>query len=66
VDLTWTDAEQAFRTEARTWLTEHLAAWHRSHGGEDRIASSFSTRTDSSMICSFDAPSGSLPGTTTM
>jgi alkylation response protein AidB-like acyl-CoA dehydrogenase len=39
VDLTWTGAEQAFRTEARTWLTEHLAAWQASHGGEDNIAS---------------------------
>ena len=39
MDLTWTDAEQAFRAEARTWLTEHLAAWHASHGGEENIAS---------------------------
>ena len=39
MDLTWTDAERAFRDEARAWLTEHLAAWQDAHGGEDNIAS---------------------------
>jgi alkylation response protein AidB-like acyl-CoA dehydrogenase len=39
VDLTWSQAEQAFRAEARSWLAEHLAAWHESHGGVDAIAS---------------------------
>jgi alkylation response protein AidB-like acyl-CoA dehydrogenase len=39
VDLTWSDAERAFRDEARAWLTQHLAAWHDAHGGEDGIAS---------------------------
>ena len=39
MDLTWTDAERAFRDEARAWLTEHLAAWRDAHGGEDNIAS---------------------------
>jgi alkylation response protein AidB-like acyl-CoA dehydrogenase len=39
VDLTWTDAEDAFRAEARTWLTQHLAAWHERHGGEAGVAS---------------------------
>ena len=28
MDLDWTESEQAFRAEARSWLTEHLAAWH--------------------------------------
>ena len=27
IDLTWSDAEEAFRQEARSWLTENLAAW---------------------------------------
>ncbi len=39
MDLTWTEPEQAFRAEARAWLTEHLAAWHAAHGGEDTIHS---------------------------
>jgi alkylation response protein AidB-like acyl-CoA dehydrogenase len=39
VDLTWTEAQQAFRAEARTWLTEHLAAWHADHGGEEGVRS---------------------------
>jgi alkylation response protein AidB-like acyl-CoA dehydrogenase len=39
VDLRWTDAEEAFRAEARAWLTENLAAWHAEHGGEEAIAS---------------------------
>jgi alkylation response protein AidB-like acyl-CoA dehydrogenase len=33
MDLTWTDAEEAFRAEARTWLTEHLAAWQDAVAG---------------------------------
>jgi alkylation response protein AidB-like acyl-CoA dehydrogenase len=37
VDLTWSESEQAFRAEARAWLTEHLAAWHAAHGGEGAI-----------------------------
>jgi alkylation response protein AidB-like acyl-CoA dehydrogenase len=28
MDLTWTDAEEAFRAEARAWLVDHLAQWH--------------------------------------
>jgi alkylation response protein AidB-like acyl-CoA dehydrogenase len=34
MDLTWTDAEQAFRTDARAWLAEHLAEWKDRVGGE--------------------------------
>jgi alkylation response protein AidB-like acyl-CoA dehydrogenase len=34
MDLTWSDAQEAFRAEARTWLTEHLAAWRDHLGGE--------------------------------
>ena len=34
MDLTWTDAEEAFRTEARTWLLEHLELWKHEIGGE--------------------------------
>ena len=33
MDLTWTDAEQAFRTEARAWLREHLELWREQCGG---------------------------------
>jgi alkylation response protein AidB-like acyl-CoA dehydrogenase len=33
MDLTWSDAEDAFRAEARTWLTEHLAAWQEAVAG---------------------------------
>src|SRR3954471_11298375 len=33
MDLTWTDAEEAFRREARGWLTEHLELWHQRCGG---------------------------------
>jgi alkylation response protein AidB-like acyl-CoA dehydrogenase len=39
VDLTWTEPQQAFRAEARAWLTEHLAAWQAAHGGEAAIRS---------------------------
>ncbi len=39
MDLTWTDGELAFREQAGGWLSEHLAAWHDSHGGEHHIAS---------------------------
>jgi alkylation response protein AidB-like acyl-CoA dehydrogenase len=39
VDLSWSPSEEAFRAEARAWLTEHLAAWHESHGGPDAIRS---------------------------
>jgi alkylation response protein AidB-like acyl-CoA dehydrogenase len=34
MDLTWTAEEEAFRAEARHWLTEHLAAWREGVGGE--------------------------------
>jgi len=34
VDLTWSAAEEAFRTEARGWLTTNLAAWRAGLGGE--------------------------------
>jgi hypothetical protein len=34
MDLTWTDAEEAFRLEARTWLVEHLDLWRQEIGGE--------------------------------
>ncbi|HKY66161.1 MAG TPA: acyl-CoA dehydrogenase family protein, partial [Acidimicrobiales bacterium] len=39
MDLSWSDAEQAFRAEARAWLEHNLAAWRAAHGGEDAIAS---------------------------
>ncbi len=39
MDLTWSDAEDAFRAEARAWLADNLAAWHDAHGGEGGIAS---------------------------
>ncbi|HEY8527891.1 MAG TPA: acyl-CoA dehydrogenase family protein [Acidimicrobiales bacterium] len=39
MDLTWTESQQAFRAEARAWLTEHLAAWREAHGGEHAIRS---------------------------
>jgi alkylation response protein AidB-like acyl-CoA dehydrogenase len=39
MDLTWSDSEQAFRDDARAWLTENLAAWHERRGGEEAIAS---------------------------
>ena len=34
MDLTWTDSEQTFRAEARTWLGANLAAWREQVGGE--------------------------------
>jgi alkylation response protein AidB-like acyl-CoA dehydrogenase len=34
MDLHWTESEQAFRAEARSWLTEHLAAWHDRFDGD--------------------------------
>jgi hypothetical protein len=34
MDLTWSDTEDAFRAEARGWLTAHLAAWRDGLGGE--------------------------------
>ena len=34
MDLTWTDAEEAFRAEARAWLVEHLEQWRDEIGGE--------------------------------
>jgi alkylation response protein AidB-like acyl-CoA dehydrogenase len=34
VDLTWSDEEEAFRAEARDWLTANLAAWRDDVGGE--------------------------------
>jgi alkylation response protein AidB-like acyl-CoA dehydrogenase len=39
MDLSWSPSEEAFRAEARAWLTEHLAAWQESHGGPDAIRS---------------------------
>jgi alkylation response protein AidB-like acyl-CoA dehydrogenase len=39
VDLSWSDDEQAFRAEARSWLEQHLAAWQADHGGVEAIAS---------------------------
>jgi alkylation response protein AidB-like acyl-CoA dehydrogenase len=33
VDLTWSPTEEAFRAEARSWLTLNLAAWRERHGG---------------------------------
>jgi alkylation response protein AidB-like acyl-CoA dehydrogenase len=33
VDLTWSSDEDAFRTEARTWLAENLDAWRLRHDG---------------------------------
>jgi alkylation response protein AidB-like acyl-CoA dehydrogenase len=34
MDLEWSPAEDAFRAEARAWLSEHLAAWKAGHDGE--------------------------------
>ncbi|HZT65008.1 MAG TPA: acyl-CoA dehydrogenase family protein [Acidimicrobiales bacterium] len=34
MDLTWGDEEEAFRAEARRWLTANLAAWREECGGE--------------------------------
>ena len=33
MDLSWSAAEDEFRADARSWLTEHLAAWRGDHGG---------------------------------
>ena len=33
MDLTWSDDEEAFRLEARTWLERNLAEWHDEVGG---------------------------------
>ena len=33
MDLRWTDEEEAFRAEARTWLEENLARWRHGCGG---------------------------------
>ena len=37
MDLTWSEAEDAFRREARTWLDDELVAWRLRH--DDRILS---------------------------
>lgn len=34
MDLRWSDTEEAFRLEARTWLEHNLAAWRDECGGE--------------------------------
>ncbi|MBS1847502.1 MAG: acyl-CoA dehydrogenase family protein [Actinobacteria bacterium] len=39
MDLTWSDAQEAFRTEAHDWLRESFAAWQADHGGVDAIPS---------------------------
>jgi alkylation response protein AidB-like acyl-CoA dehydrogenase len=39
VKLEWSDAEEGFRAEARTWLEEHLAAWVERHGGPEQVGS---------------------------
>jgi alkylation response protein AidB-like acyl-CoA dehydrogenase len=39
VDLTWSAAEEAFRAEAREWLTTNLAAWQARQGGADAVLS---------------------------
>lgn len=41
MDLTWSDAEEAFRAEARGWLEANLAVWRDAHGG---VAQSGDTR----------------------
>ena len=33
MDLTWSHAEDAFRSEARSWLEANLAAWRAAHDG---------------------------------
>src|SRR5438270_693713 len=38
MDLTWTDEEEAFRAEARTWLEENLARWHDREEGRRWLA----------------------------
>ena len=37
MDLTWSDAEEAFRSEARGWLGGNLAAWRAECGGAPRV-----------------------------
>lgn len=37
MDLTWTESEEAFRGEVRSWLEVELAAWRERH--DDRILS---------------------------
>ena len=32
MDLTWSDAEESFRAEARAWLEINLAEWQAAHG----------------------------------
>jgi alkylation response protein AidB-like acyl-CoA dehydrogenase len=39
VKLEWSEAEEAFRAEARAWLEEHLAAWVEGQGGPEQIHS---------------------------
>ena len=34
MDITWTDDDETFRAEVRTWLEEHVAAWRALHGGD--------------------------------
>ena len=34
MDLAWSEAEDAFRADARAWLTEHLAEWKAGHDGD--------------------------------
>ena len=34
MDLTWSAEEDAFRAEARAWLTANLAEWREACGGE--------------------------------
>ena len=41
MDLTWSEAEEAFRTEVRGWLETELAAWRARH--DDRILSGDTT-----------------------
>ena len=36
MDLSWSDAEVAFREEARGWLADNLAAWRAECGGSPR------------------------------
>lgn len=33
MDLTWSDTDDAFRLEVRTWLTDNLRSWHDRHEG---------------------------------
>ena len=36
MDLSWSDAEVAFREDARGWLADNLAAWRAECGGSPR------------------------------